>query len=569
MPQSLQCPRCNGSVSIADDAAGKRVKCPHCEQTFLAPGIAAVASTDDDDDWLRLDDDVVASTPTPTPPVAPTTPVTPSTPSPSPEKPKSPVAKTPPSPLSDELPAPLTNDTSLADESLPTTKTSAQDASPFFGDTSLPEPLIPSAPPSTPSPSAGPGLSDDEKALLGQYTDVDDFSSDSALPPANPNPAGKTSKTLDAIRSLGASIPAAAAGTGPSTPTPQAPAANDVEFESEFRVRCNICDSILYAKAADTGKTIKCSDCHSPVTIPRPPKVKKKTQVNLSEAETFALEQSQTGEKRADPFQKSAEQLLDEASRLDDEEETPNYDTPSVAEWMKSVFGIFKDPGVIVHWAGLVVLASIPAVIALKLESSILIMGLFPAGFILGLLAVSCGFAILQSVANEEERVSEWPTLDPFAWLSQLFVACAAAALAAIPVWALCTLAMGPHLFSVAITMFSVYLLFPFILLSMLDMNSPFVPFSPEVARSVTKCEEAWGGFYFSSGIVFIALFLVFAMCSTFAPASGAVISIICGVGATFAYFGMLGRLAYSIGQAVNAPPMENDIDRSQKSSPT
>lgn len=567
MPQSLQCPRCNGSVSIADDAAGKRVKCPHCEKTFLAPGIAAVPSTEDDDDWLRLDDEGVASAPAPNPPVASPTPSTPST---SAANTQSPVSKTPPSALADDLPASVPDNAGLADESLPTP--SGQDGSGFFGDTSLPEPLIPSAPPSALTPTAGPGLSEEEKALLGQYTEVEDFSADSALPPAKANPAGNTSQTLDAIRSLGAAIPAADAKRGntrSNPPTTQAPAANSVEFESEFRVRCSICDSILYAKAADTGKTVKCSDCHSPVTIPRPPKVKKKTQVNLSEAETFALEQSQTGEKRADPFQKSAEQLLDEASRMDDEEETPNYDTPSVAEWMKNVFGIFKDPGVIVHWAGLVVLASIPAVIALKLESSILIMGLFPAGFLLGLLAVSCGFAILQSVANEEERVSEWPTLDPFAWLSQLFVAFAAAALAAIPVWALCTLAMGPHLFSVAVTMFSVYLLFPFILLSMLDMNSPFVPFSPEVARSVTKCEEAWGGFYFSSGIVFIALFLVFAMCSTFAPASGAVISIICGVGATFAYFGMLGRLAYSIGQAVNAPPMENDIDRSEKSSPT
>jgi len=28
----------------------------------------------------------------------------------------------------------------------------------------------------------------------------------------------------------------------------------------------------------------------------------------------------------------------------------------------------------------------------------------------------------------------------------------------------------------------------------------------------------------------------------------------------------MLGRLAYAIGQSINAPPMENDIDRTRRS---
>ncbi|MGI9469951.1 MAG: hypothetical protein ACR2NZ_00365 [Rubripirellula sp.] len=553
MPQSLQCPRCNGSVSIADDAAGKRVKCPHCQQNFLAPGIAVVANDDDnDDDWLQLDGEKGATT------------LGHADPS---------VSVTPQAPLGSEPlgSAPIKD----SSESLPNPTAPREEGSSFFGDSSLPEPIVPESPsagPPTPAsgspnpPStSGPTLSEKEKALLGEFTDVDNFTHDSELPPAQ---GGGNTNTLDAIRSLGSSAPTPGGPTSGDL-TSGAPTANSVEYETEFRVTCNICGSILYAKAVDTGKTIKCSDCHSPITIPRPPKVRKKSTINLKDAETFALEKSETGERRADPFQRSADELLDEASRQEDAEEEPDYDTPSVKEWLRSVFGVFLDPGVLVHWAGLSALAAIPAVIAFRFDSTILIMGLFPAGFILGLLTVSCGFAILQSVANEEDSVAEWPTLDPFAWLGQLFVACAAAGLAAIPVWALCTLAMGPHLFSVAITMFSVYLLFPFILLSMLDMNSPFVPFSPEVARSVTKCEEAWGGFYFSSGIVFIGLFLVFAMASTFSPAAGAVISIICGVGATFAYFGMLGRLAYSIGQAVNAPPMENDIDRTKKSSPT
>ncbi|MCG8650051.1 MAG: hypothetical protein MI861_09465, partial [Pirellulales bacterium] len=142
----------------------------------------------------------------------------------------------------------------------------------------------------------------------------------------------------------------------------------------------------------------------------------------------------------------------------------------------------------------------------------------------------------------------------------------AATMVAVIPAWAIAQFAFGPSLLAVAFTMFSIYLLFPFVILSMLDMESPFVPFSAEVARSVTKCEEAWGGFYFSSGLLFFGLFLVFAMATAMTGAVGAVIAVFAGIAITFTYFSMIGRLAYAIGQAVNAPPVKHEIDRGRPS---
>jgi hypothetical protein len=116
--------------------------------------------------------------------------------------------------------------------------------------------------------------------------------------------------------------------------------------------------------------------------------------------------------------------------------------------------------------------------------------------------------------------------------------------------------------------MFSIYLLLPFILLSMLDMGSVFTPFSPELARSVSKCQEEWGGFYFSSGLLFAALLLFIAMAYSIAGSLGIVASITLSIFTTFTYFGMMGRLAYTIGQSVNAPPKKNDIDRSRPTDP-
>ena len=121
----------------------------------------------------------------------------------------------------------------------------------------------------------------------------------------------------------------------------------------------------------------------------------------------------------------------------------------------------------------------------------------------------------------------------------------------------------GPDLRTVGLTMATVYFVFPFVLLSMLDMQSVLSPFSAEVARSVTKSEEAWGGFYFSSGLLFFALFLLLVWASTMSAPVGVMLGIPATIAVAFMYFGMIGRLAYSIGQAINDPPMVNEIDRS------
>jgi hypothetical protein len=515
-------------VSVADDAAGQRVRCPHCEQTFLAPGIAS--TTNDDDDWLSLDEA----------PAKPQQPATPP-PAPTPSAASSPPAAQPPPAAG--TPAP---------ESKVTQSTTPPAGTPKTGK----------------SPS--PALSKDDEALLAQFTtDLDEFTAEIETPPppfpGSPGGGGAFSKAKGDPPRRAATSPAAdkASGAKPSTPKPTA---SPVQYATDYRVTCNICGSMLCVKAQDAGKTLKCSDCYSPITIPPPPRVRKKQEIDLEEAETFQLEQSQFAERGPDPFKKSAEQLLEEASREEETNLSPQYDdVPSVKDWVKNVFGIFTDLGVLVHWLGLSVLAAVPAMLALQMAPPILILGLFPAGFFLGVLTVSCGFAIMNAVANQEDSVAEWPTLDPFAWFGQLFVVVAAASLAAIPPWALCQFILGPNLLGVAVTMVSVYVLFPFILLSMLDMNSAFVPFSPEVARSVSKGEEAWGGFYFSSGLLFVGLFLIFATASSMSPAAGAAVAIFAGIGVTFSYFALLGRLAYAIGQAVNAPPMNNEIDRTRQ----
>ena len=324
------------------------------------------------------------------------------------------------------------------------------------------------------------------------------------------------------------------------------------ELAEEYRITCKTCGTPTYVKAKQAGRTIKCVDCYSSISVPPPPKVKKKPAA-MPEPKAMAMQSSSTSSRQPEPFRKSAEQLLAAAEAAEIDTPPPNYDNPDVGQWLKSVFGIFTDSGVLVHWLIFSMIAAIPTYIAIRSEQVILIGGLFPFAAIVGSLVAACGFAVLESVANEQDSVSSWPVFDPFSWLGQLFLVSAAAAVPLVPVAAIFGMIFGPSLLLVLFGLLAIYLLFPFVLLSMIDMDSPFAPFSPEVARSVTRCQEAWGALYFSSGILFLALFLLIAAMYSMVGTAGIILSITATVGVIFVYFAMIGRLAYAIGQGDQA----------------
>lgn len=522
MSHSLQCPRCTGVVQVAENASGTRVRCPHCEQTFLVPGFTS--STNDDDDWLKIDDQVP------------------------PPKPKAAISGSITDPGGNTNKPGLGNDTVAPSNDVFSDDPFSEGSDDLFGsgqatgatsdlDDGLP-PFEMLAPASRPKAFTSPI---DLSALDGI---------DQVPPPKLANSHGGLGVVPD---------------PDPLMDTDAPPKSKPPEYMTEYRVRCLTCGSMMYAKATQQGKTIKCHDCHSQVTVPPPPRVPKKPTIDMESAETFRFEDSKASNRPADPFLKSAEELLRNAEKQEASNPDPDFDTPDIMAWARNVFGIFVDPGVLAHWIILSVFASVPAYVALAFESKILILGLFPAGIVFGVVVLGCAFAILQSLANEEDRVSEWPAFDPGEWFGQMMVASAAIAIAAVPSYGAAFMAFGHSLTAVAIAMMSIYAMFPFLILSILDMQSIATPFSPEVAKSVTRCEESWGGFYLTSGILFVLLFLVFVASASMPPPARAVACIFFGVAGLFTYFAMIGRLAFAIGQVVNDKPLKNDIDRSKK----
>lgn len=399
-----------------------------------------------------------------------------------------------------------------------------------------------------------------EDSAGGASQDWDDFTSQVEPPPRPPA----------APRRPPAPTPAPAPVPGSPAPRPpKAPAATPTEYASEYRVKCRVCESVTYAKASQAGKSIICHDCGSPIKVPPPPKLRQAAKLDLDAAPTFNLGKSISDRRRdEDPMRKSARQLLEEAER--DEPEVKTYrggDVPDVGQYLAGIFGIFRDLSVITHWVGLSLVGGVPAAIMAAIDMPMLYYVVLPIGVVFGAAVISSAFAILQAVANHEQRVKDWPIFDPPTWLGELLFALAAAAVVAVPMAVLSHL-LQLGLLGVAMTMFAIYALFPFVLLSMMDLNTAWQPFSAEVARSVTRCEDAWGGVYLTSAMLFGIVFLIVITAQSFGMGpGGALVVTFAFVGATFIYFAMIGRLAYQIGQDVHPPRSGEDAEDAEEAS--
>lgn len=402
-----------------------------------------------------------------------------------------------------------------------------------------------------------PDLGDLDDFML---PDLGDIPNSPLLPPRPAAPPPLSESDLEALSGF--------SDTEDQKPAPMKLVQPKVAVDDTFRVTCPNCDSLTYARPNQVGKRIRCPDCHAAIVVPPPPKAKPKYQPDIQAAATFDFQDS--GEENlpsrpTDPFRKSADELLKAAEAAHAETEEQEWELPNFQQWFSGLANVFRDPVVGLHIFFLSLLAFLPTAFALQYDSSVMVMGLFAVGAIFGALVIANGFAILQSVANGENEVSEWPLFDPMAWLGQMVIAVASVGVAAGPIWAVTNYLFGGGLITVAMTMMSLYALYPVVLLSMLDEESILVPFSTDVTKSVMQTPDQWGAAYLASGILFFGMFLMFMIASVSSPLVGAAIAIVVTVAGTFAYFGILGRLAYGIGHSVNAPPMVNDIQRSNK----
>lgn len=290
----------------------------------------------------------------------------------------------------------------------------------------------------------------------------------------------------------------------------------------EYRVLCRVCGTAQYVPKSAQGMKIKCPDCHSSFKAP-PPQVKDRgpTKVLLSEedvplvATEYSQVQAETENQRV-----RTNAILDKAKRELSDDDIDNlysgdFDT---AGFIQRTLGFVFDPIAMAFVIGYGIVFGLVFALGqyglMNANSGFgrgaLLIGMIGApllGILFGMPMLSSGLALLESVANRQTRVTDWPGFNVFDHFGDLMALLAALLGSALPGVLFSVVVFGDGngagRMQLACSMVTVYLLFPVVLLSILDNGSLFQPVSPAVLSSFKPAAEAWGAYYLKTLLAF------------------------------------------------------------------
>lgn len=358
-----------------------------------------------------------------------------------------------------------------------------------------------------------------------------------------------------------------------STGTPQ----DEKSPEDWYAFQCPTCGTRLHATAAEKGQTIICPDCATPVVVPplppRPPAaVRRKEPADIYEVRPV-IEPPPTDipgygaanapqppplSSRAET-ERSAGQASPSAASGKKSYTSPQQPSPSpgaASQGLDEPLGFLLSPGVRTLWLFLSVglalfFACVGEARALipSNDGRVMFLGLVMLTFA-GLVAVvifvvgsAYLLTLLQETAAGCDQIEDWPDnfLDYLLQGVVIVVAGAVAVGLSVGLDRLATDAGAPRGIALAA---GTFVLFPLLLLCILETGLPFVPFSVPILRSVVAAWPAWLGFYLRAGVL-VGLAVGASVCALVLAGFWAVLPAAAVLGAAvILYFRLLGRLA-------------------------
>ncbi|WP_145269233.1 hypothetical protein [Planctomycetes bacterium SV_7m_r] len=405
------------------------------------------------------------------------------------------------------------------------------------------------------SPAQGSG---DWASATAEETGADPFDLDDIQLQALPDSPKVASPRSTPVNSPVADPLLDEAFASPSLPSTSAepPTAISPQAEVHFTFSCPVCDSRITAKRANEGDKLRCSDCHSDLTIPKPPPIKQAKETSPSELESFALAPESQISRGAenDPWVKNADQLLEEAAKPESTKFVSlSADEDPEGGWMHSIGIRMKDPGVIAHLILLGAMMGAFTFLATSIHWLITVFTL-PIIFVILVIVLVASFAIMMATANGHDQIDEWPTMDPSEWFDTMGAVLSAMAVTVAPIGLLAFLFGFSNTLVLGLSLAAMFSMFPIVLLSMLDAQSMTGIVSPTVIKSINHRGEDWGTFYLLSAFMLLVTIglLVYLSGTSFGMAVfGCLI-----VAVFFVYFTLLGRLARGIQSVVHFEPL-------------
>lgn len=174
--------------------------------------------------------------------------------------------------------------------------------------------------------------------------------------------------------------------------------------------------------------------------------------------------------------------------------------------------------------------------------------------------ASGCALAIVRETANGVERIGVWPGFDFLSYLVEpLYLinsACVSALFVVAFDWVLGRMWLG-HMVGLTAGL----VVFPVVLLSMLETASPLGIVSGPVWRTIGVAGQGWAAFYGTSTAMVAAAVAVMSLALWFGGLFGYLIAAIVWTFAWFIYFRLLGRLAWYCADRTNRDMPEEETD--------
>ncbi|MEO8493880.1 MAG: hypothetical protein ABI614_02335 [Planctomycetota bacterium] len=378
-----------------------------------------------------------------------------------------------------------------------------------------------------------------------------------------------------------------------------------IERDYEFSVVCVNCGTRLDVNDSLIGKKIKCPDCHNAFDVRTPPPERRRPPVHVAPAaaddDDFGLGEAAVTSAFTSPYHSIANELMAKAEsevarespvvprpprnptsdvlkRAEEErDEAAKQVRPKLpaSPFRTGVLKFLLDPQAIARLVvlGLILFVELGA-IQVAIESAN-VEGEGASQFVsvlMRMFAITVGavfatnvavtlLGILQDTANGLDAIESWPDVNFLDWFGEamfvfsglfiaIFPACAVAKLLSLfgatdgLFWIVCIAGSSVGLF----------VLFPFVLVSMLESASPIVPVSQPIIRSLRLARGNWLVFMLLSGLLLGAALGLGAVRVLWRDSSvmNFVVALLAIV-LLAVYFRLLGRLTWCCDEAVLA----------------
>jgi DNA-directed RNA polymerase subunit RPC12/RpoP len=336
------------------------------------------------------------------------------------------------------------------------------------------------------------------------------------------------------------------------------PAADSLAYKRYFPVICPLCHTRMTATEDQVGQTLTCPDCRRKVVVPPAPAAPKPRKLWSEDDGVEVQFEAPCERPPVEYVPLHNEDILEVARREAARRELPPLPRRPLTTgvfsfpchstvWLRwCAYSIWLAAAIALLYVDISLLRPKPSAVAGALSSMGAILCTLAALIAASTFCVGISGSLLAVVDDTSEGLDEihnWPD-SVFMNFRCCFVIICAFALSAMPGSMIGGALSAATEFGWLAAPLSEAIFFPLVLLSMMADDSPLMPVSLPVWRTLVTSKAAWGVFYVETIVLVGAIFGIVWAVGLLGPAWSAAPSAVVIVGGLLIYFRLLGRLA-------------------------